>query len=358
MTLHIFDTDFVRRGIISSYLSIQWSEDYYDRGDFTLICVDSAENIALLKQGYYVYRSDKQTAMIIRHIKYISADNQIIVKGYTTLDLIKERIIYKTQSVYNVESGMISLINQNTQGNRIIERFTTAPIKGFTEIFDTQFTGTNLLEALTQLGTESEIGFYMLFDHKNKQHVFTPYKGVNRIAGQREIRPIIFSADLRNLNNVTITDDISFYRNVAYVAGGGENEERRWVIVNDQEFSGMDRFELYVDARDLQQTTYEDGEEIIYSDAEYVQILTARGIKKLNEYLKIETFVAEVNPIGFGSDYYLGDVVSCKSDKYGVRFNTRILAYSEQSEGGLYKLSLTMGNPELTTYEVVKTWLT
>lgn len=350
--MHIFDADFNRRGIVSHYISVEWSEDYYNRGNFMLVCVDSTENIALLKQGWYVYRADKETAMVIRYVKYEQADRQIIIRGYTTNDLINQRIIYKTQSVYNVEAGMYNLVKDNI---RAMPRFITATPKGLIGTFDTQFTGTNLLEAETALGTEAGIGFYTKFDHRNKQHIFTVYQGVNRVSGQRESRPAIFSAELKNLANVTIIDDISLFRNVAYVAGGGEGEERTWIIVNDG-YAGLDRFELFVDARDLQRDDDPESENY-QTEAEYIQLLTARGIQKLNECIRVESFVAEVEPKGFGTDYYLGDIVSCKSDKYGVRINTRILSYSEVRENNITKLSLTMGNPEITALEVVKTWL-
>lgn len=355
MTLHVFDTDLNRIGYINNFISVQWTEDYYGRGEFILYCVDSPYYTSLLQENFYLYRIARDTAMIIRKVKCSSKDNRIEVRGYTTNDLINQRVIHRTKSVNNVEAGMYSLVQSANEDNREYPGLITADPVGLTDQFETQFTGVDLLESLQALGAEAQIGFYTKFDPKAKQHIFTVYKGLDRTEGQRDNRPAKFSAELHNLKNVTIITDLSIFRNVAYVAGGGEGDERVWVVVND-EISGRDRYELAVDARDLQQTIFEDGEETKYTDEEYKQLLVARGIKKLNEHMRSETFVAEVEPAGFGTDYYLGDLVSCKSEKYNMRIDTRILRYSETVDNGIYRLALTMGNPEITAWGVVKTW--
>lgn len=363
MTFYIFDQEFNRRGILTNYISAEWTEDYYSNGNFYLVCHDTALNISLLKRGWYVLCPDKAsgnkylTAMVIRSVKFISADRQIIVRGHTTNDLLRQRVLDRTHSVANVEQGMRNLISTILKGKRDIPRYVLSDSNGFTDVFETQFTGTNLLEALTVLGEASGIGFYTEFDYKNKQHVFTPYKGVVRIASQRENRRQIFSDDLLNLKNMTVLSDDTNYKSMTYVAGSGEGDERVWVAVNDDETEGLDRFELFTDARDLQQTIFEDGNEITYTDEEYYQILTARGLQKLKDYPLTESFVGEIDPKDFGTYYYLGDVVSSKSDRYGIRIDTRILSFTQRHDGGLTTLSLSMGEPEVTVLEVMKSLL-
>lgn len=354
----MFDRDFNRTGMITNYISVKWQEDYYGRGEFMMVCVDSPENIRLLRQNNFLVRSDKKTAMIMRYVKYESADNQIVIRGYTTNDLINQRIIYRTENISTVvdeerttvESGMYKIVNNQVLDIPYME---TASAKGFSETFTTQFTGTNVLDAMIILGTQSGLGFYTEFDHKNKNHIFTVFKGFDRREGQRMNRPAKFSAELKNLANVKIVNDISIFRNVAYVAGGGEGEDRTWIVVNDNEHSGYDRYELFVDARDLQRDSDPESENF-QTQAEYEQLLIGRGIEKLNEHIKTETFVAEIEPRGWEEDYYLGDIVSCRSDRYGIRIDTRILGYTEVRENGITTLSLTMGNPEITALNKIK----
>ena len=63
---------------------------------------------------------------------------------------------------------------------------------------------------------------------------------------------MVFSRDYDNLYNQEYTDDVNNLRTTALVAGEGEGADREIVVVNDN-YSGLDRYELYVDARDLQQ---------------------------------------------------------------------------------------------------------
>ena len=348
MILHVFNTELERIGILDNYLSVAWEEDYHGRGNFLLVCVDSPQNIALLQQGWYIYRTEKETAMIIRYVKYESAVNQITIRGYTTNDLLKQRIVYPTKNIYNVENGMYSIVSDNRRG---LPSHVNAPATGIAGTFEKQFTGDEVTEALSVLGKESQIGYYTKFDHRNKQHVFTVYQGKDRTIGKPDSFGF-FSTEYGNLANTIIVDDMSIFKNVAYVGGAGEGAARKWVIIGDA--TGLDRFEMHVDARDIQPD--EESGETVESPA-YIQRLTARGIQKINEQIRVKTFIAEVDPAGFGKDFYLGDIVSCKSIKYGVQINTRILHYAEVREGGKTKLSLTLGEPEITTLQEVKTWL-
>lgn len=344
IVLNIYNTNMELQGLILNYTSLSWEEDYYNRGRLMLICVDSPENIALLQQGWYIARKDKKTAMVIRYVKYDSSANEIIIYGYTTNDLIRQRIIERTKKITNVETGIYSAVNENRRGLPII----TASPRGYLENFQTQFTGTNLLEACTTLGKESSLGFYTEFDYRNKKQIFTVYKGKNLTYGNTEGNPPkTFSTEFKNLVNAIIIDDMSIFCNVVYVAGAGEGEDRAWIIFGND--IGLNRFELFVDARDLQP---EEGQ----TPAVYEQVLISRGIQKLNEYIRVKTFIGEVDPQGFGSDFYLGDIITCKSDKYGMRLNTRILHYAEVRENGMTKLKLTLGEPEIDFIKVVKTW--
>ena len=356
LILHIFDTDFVRQGMISNYVSLEWTEDYYGRGSFLLVCVDDAENIKLLQQGRYVAQKDLDTAMVIRQVKYDTLAHQIVVRGFTTLDIIGEqRIIYRTIKVTNVEAGMRQIISDNMRG---LPYQTIAPLQGIPDVFETQFTGDKCIEACTSLGQESHIGFKNVFDHRNGRHIFTPYKGTDyswgNVAGNP---PRVFSAEFKNLENMIIIDDMSIFKNVAYVAGAGEGEARIWVEVGTA--MGLDRFELFVDARDLQPD--EDDKGLIDIETglpapspEYEKVLIARGIKKLNEHIRVKTFIGEISQAGFGIEFGLGDVISCKSDKYGVRLDSRILQYSRVRENNITKLVLTMGEPQITLLQAVR----
>jgi hypothetical protein len=363
--LYIFDRDFNMLGGIDNFLSLQWTEEYQGQGSFELVCADgesasASEYIRLLQQGRYIFNKDKNTAMVIRYLNFNSKEREITVRGYTTLNLLEQRVVYPMQKLNNTEQGMYELVEVANSNEREIPHLTTrrllSGLEGFTYARETQITGTNLLEALSNLGVDSGLGFFMRFDFKGKMHVFEVYEGVDRTYGNETAQPFVFSTEYRNLLNVIAVDDMSIFRNVAYVGGGGEGAARKFVEVGDAE--GIERFELFVDARDLQQEYLNDnGDTVTLTDVEYEENLTSRGVQKLNEHIRAESFNGNVDPFRFGVDYNLGDKITCESKHYGKRINARITSYTEITEKNKTMLSLTLGEPEITILQEIKTWL-
>ena len=83
-------------------------------------------------------------------------------------------------------------------------------------------------------------------------------------------------------------------------------------------FSGLDRKELYVDARDLQSTI----DETTLTTEQYNNLLTTRGNEKLSEKQAILLLDGDVNINSelykYGTDYNLGDKVSVYSERFRV----------------------------------------
>lgn len=65
---------------------------------------------------------------------------------------------------------------------------------------------------------------------------------------------MIFNVDYDNVTNREFISDISEYKNTAIVAGQGEGAERRIRYVGNEN-SGLERYELFVDARDIEDDT-------------------------------------------------------------------------------------------------------
>lgn len=89
---------------------------------------------------------------------------------------------------------------------------------------------------------------------------------------------------------------------MAIVAGSGEGTERKVVRLND-DLMGLDRRELFVDAKDLSTTTSE-GETI--PESEYMEQLKQRGSEKLSENKIDITNSCEIDPDGmfkFNKDF-------------------------------------------------------
>lgn len=339
----MFDPNLELIGTLDVFISSVWKEEYQDKGSFHMVCSDIPENVRLLKEGNRLWQRGKRTCMIIYHYDKNSTLQQIRVDGYTSLFRLNKRVIRRNIEVTNVERGMKQMITDNL---RNLPYMTVSPYSGLTESVDMEFTDDEINEAHKKLAKESQLGYYMYFDYKNKRDEFRVYKGSDYTTGDN-IQ--LFKEEFGNLPNMRIIGDWSLFKNVAYVKGAGEGDQRAEVIVGDA--AGDDRYEITVDARDLQPDPEKNETN---TSQTYLSRLRTRGLEKINERINVQTFEAQIDAPQFGTDFYLGDVVTCVSTRYGTSLNTRITAYEEVTENNVTKRILTFGEPEITAFDEMR----
>jgi hypothetical protein len=349
MIIHVFSPEFERIGVITAYISLVWKEKYNGKGYCTLVVNDNEDNIKMLQVDNRLWQNGKLTSMIIKETTQESRTRQIIVNGEVAVTRLKNRVFANMIRFNNVESGIRSMITNNIGAGRNLSRFVLAPSEGFTESHQTEMTGYDLLEACSILTKEVELGFMSVFDHQNKRDVFTIYKGEDKSVNSNRTDIASFKDGFGNLPNMTIKDDKSFFKNFAYVAGSGENEERTIVTVGSA--TNDARYEHYVDARDIQPDT-ETNETV--SSPSYLARLRARGTEHLNERIRVRNFVAEAREPRFGETVRLGDIVTVVSSRYGVMLNTRMMEYQEITENNSMRREFIFGNAEYTLLQVAK----
>ncbi len=148
----------------------------------------------------------------------------------------------------------------------------------------------------------------------------------------RDILPyIIFSPDFDNIVNTNYLDSTEGMKNVTLVAGEGDGNSRKTLIVGSA--SDLDRRELFTDARDLRKDDY-GGYGTRYNEA-----MKTRGLNKLNENSRVQSYEGEVDSTrqytyGPDGDFYMGDIVQM-SNEYGINGAARIIEWvmSESAEG-------------------------
>lgn len=319
--------------VIDDYTSFIWTERFNRYGDFEIYSKVSIELLSSIKIGYYVYLRDSEKMMIIEQIKIetdIEDGSVMIISGRSLESLLERRIIWnQTILSGNINAGIKKLITENlinpTLTERAISNFvyedTTDPkILGMS--LEAQITGDNLYEAISTLCDTFGIGFKIELNAQN-EFVFSLYSGINRSLNQEEVVPVIFSPDFENVLNSTSNYDIKDYRNVALVAGEDEDVgvSRRCVVIGDQ--TGLDRREIFVDARDIQSED-EYGETI--PDEEYYAQLRERGEEYLNDCPFINNFEGgtESSYYTYGVDFKMGDIVHIE-DQFGQMTQARIV---------------------------------
>lgn len=202
-----------------------------------------------------------------------------------------------------------------------------------------------LSDEMTTISQLSGLGWNISVDIKNKQFVFDVVEGVNRVATQRDNPPVIFSPEFNSLKSMGYTESYLDYKNMAYVAGQGEGVDRRVITIGDTT-SGLDRYELFVDARDVEEVTQEDGTDesgmpttvdVPRPVADIETDLTDRGNEKLSEHsqeIYMEGQILTKSPFIYERDWDLGDITTQQNKNWGITMDARITEVKEIYEAG------------------------
>lgn len=326
MEFYIYDTDMTMTGVIDDPVSALWTERYHKAGDMELYLRASSQAAGLLKKGCYVKRADRDKLCIIEHIE-IREDGEegdhLLVSGRDLKSLLDRRIIWEQTTLSgDVEDALRKIISENaidTIPERIIPGLVLGP-KNIPpgDTIKKQITGTNLMEAVEDICMTYQYGWDVLFQDGRSVVIF--YKGTDRSYGQigTDNPYVVFSTEFDNLLSSTYIQDMDQYRNVALVAGEGEGKARRRTVVGQA--AGLDRYEMYVDARDVSSN---EGD---ITEADYMAQLYGRGVERLEACQIDETFEGEVDNTDMyicGRDYFLGDIVTVEN-KYGITASARV----------------------------------
>jgi len=355
MELYIFDRDLNFQGILESYFSLRWVRGYSKSGKFELHCSLTPETLSLLKRGNVIWKKGHQEAGYIeyRNLKQNTEGKEVLViKGRFLTGYLDRRIIWGREN-FNISSELAirELIDKNcinpTNVDRKIDLLVLGEFKNYVQSINKQVSYKNLLEETESIANISDLGIRTLIDIQNKQMLFDIYEGLDRTAGQSINAPAIFSKEFENVLEQEYIESLKNYRNVGLVAGEGEGVIRELVTVGQG--TGLDRFEMFVDARDLQK------EEM--ATEEYQAKLEDRGRSRLAETKEIQTFDSKINlnsNLVYKEDFNLGDIVTCTSKKWGITIDTRITEIEEVYEETGKRINVIFGNNIPTLVEKIK----
>ena len=342
MDLMILDTNKNPLCLLDVYNSFIWTDRYFKYGDFELPASMSEDLLQYLKQDYYITNANSEHVMIIEKL-LINSDiengNTIIVSGRSLESLLERRIVWnRTTLSGNLQSGIKKLLDENiispTDSSRkindfIFEESTDSAITGLT--IDGQYTGDNLYEVIASICQENGIGFEITLNN-SKQFVFKLYSGVDRSYDQSVYPYVVFSPNFENMVESNYMESKMAMKNVTLIGGEGEGNARKYTSVGTA--SGLDRRELFTDARDIRA---EDDEGNAISEAEYLKQLEQRGRENLAENIAVVAFEGQADVVSmfvYGVDFFMGDIVQI-ADEYGHETKSRMveLVSSESEEG-------------------------
>ena len=378
MILDVFDANFIRIANIKKYSYAQYELQLNGRGNFELKIAINSDALQLLSEGRYILfeidvLSEITKVTIERNEE--NSEREIVIGGLLIKHILSYRCFIKTQNytgtITEVERKFLSdnciLSEEATRKIPQIVLSEDATYIPITEVISVQETGGSIEDAIQSISDAHEMGYDLVPSIKNivtegdistniSALEFRVIKGKDRTIGNTDgNNPVEFSFELKNLLSSEYIRSIIDYRNVAYVAGEGEGTERTVVSVGETALTGLERIELYVDARDLQST---DSDGNVLTTVQYQDILKARGFEKLAENVISETFTASINTnqvqFTYKEDYNIGDIVTIFDREVNLSISARITALTVTSMGNRDHLDITFGYQKLTSMQKLK----
>lgn len=338
---YVLDRNLNRIDVIDDFVSFIWTKRFNKVGDFELYVPASNEALISLTEDNYIVREDDEMVCVIEKVELktdVENGDFIAVSGRSVESFLDRRIIWQ-QTNYNgrAEIFIRKIIDENVVNPKIATRkipnfFLNTEI-GYNEKITIQTTGANLLDVVEETCGQFNFGFRVKlrqWQGKSNCFVFELYKGVDRSA-LKTIKPfVVFSPEFDNLFSSEYIFDKTPLKNSALVAGEGEGTARKTVEIGANA-SGIDRREIYVDARDISSN---DGE---ISESDYKTLLEQRGNEQLKALQSTEAFSGEVETTKmyqYKKNYNLGDIVEVQNE-YGITATPRIIEIIEcEDENG------------------------
>lgn len=349
--IRVLDFNFNLLCEIEDYQNLMMSRKYTTYGSFEIKINKNSNGAKFLKKGNVVYLKGNKVGLI-KHRELSTGDSRddevLLVKGYTLECILTQRItdVPSGQSNWKftgiAETGIKSMIDYNAcsganKPERVISELLLAKDlkRGSNVEMSTRYG--KLDEEVEKFLEEVGMGILLSLDYKLKKVVIDLYEGKDRTSKQKVVPPVIFSLDFGNVKSQKLTDSMLNYKTNAIVGGQGEGVSRKIVEVSRDAaaFSGLNRHEFFVDARDISA----DGNEV----------LTKRGNEKLNEnkeVLTVEGTIIPTNTFVFEKDYFLGDIVTLKVkdiDEY-VILDSRITQVDEVWDESGYEVRVIFGD--------------
>ncbi|MDR0979511.1 MAG: siphovirus ReqiPepy6 Gp37-like family protein [Lachnospiraceae bacterium] len=381
--IEIINQDFELLGLISDFESLIYTRNFYESGNFELTISRNKANTNKLVRGNMLILNKKENKILL--IDRVVSSTQL--NGHKTLkitgDCVKgltKRRIIATNGYDRIAQTQAENIQKHYIQKHIVESYydtTRTPERdiAWIEVAPSQNRGisttwqarlTNLHDELKHISEDTGLGWQGLLDRTNKKIVFDSIEGHDRtihqnadgntheelsqytheqlgaythaqLRGTPELPFIIFSEKKKNLIEGVVTDDETNYKNVGYIAGKGENEDRLIVVLGNS--TGFDRKEVLVDLNNI-----DDPDE-----------LNQEGQKKLDTYKLIQSVEGRVYQIPnmiYEEDWDLGDLVTLESD--GVYEDKKIIQVKEVYERNNITIEVGFGDKIPTLAEQIK----
>ena len=358
---------------IDRYSSLQINRSWHGIGSIELRINRYLKGADKLLRGHIIFPHNKlNKAYQIKHREIELDENgkqteNWLIRALPLKSWLGQRITYPPNHTSNdnkqadaetvMQHYVINNVINPVDGNRRMEDIILDVNQFRGDNVNWQSRYKNLAEEQAEISLLSGFGWNLDIDTELEKFVFKVLEGRNLSANQSILPPAIFSPEFNTLGQLSYVESELNYRNYAIVAGQGEGVDRRIITVGES--SGHDRYELFVDARDVnEQTEWEDGRDPVQRPVAGIEAdLINRGNQKLAEHqqeIYLEGKILSKSRLVYQKDYDLGDIVTLQNRDWGVTLDARITEVKEIYEPGGMQIEATFGNSRPTLISKIK----
>ena len=360
MELQVLNTAFVSIGVVDTFETLIWNDQFCTAGDFEITAPPDDGLVTAIAGGQYLALADSEHIMVIDQLSIntdVTNGNKVIVKGVSLEKVLDRRIVWNVTNLSgDFQTAVHQLLNENaisptdtarTIPNLLISVSTDPAITALA--INKQINGApTLYDTIVDLCAAFKIGFKLVLD-ADKNMVFSLYAGTDRSYAQETNPYIVFSPANDNLQDSKYTSNVSGLKTVALVHAKGDGSESidTTVAAPGGAGTGLARREMYIDATSITQATPEG----VLNTTEYLADVAARGAAYVAQILQkgqeelatnkvVETFEGTVDPVRaralylYGRDYFMGDIVEVENE-YGQNGRSQMTGWvnSEDNTG-------------------------
>ena len=359
---HVKDFNFESVAVLDGWNSLIIEECYYSCNTFELVISLNKDNIQNFKPEnifdfehcfYYIDEvvSDAEgTTLTVRGRSLAGKYEGRVIDRIYTANKSPAQIVYDHFDQEMIHPGDYKDDTSNFPGaNRVIEYLELASVTdlGLSKI-DYQISYQEVKQQVETLCQTYDFGFKELASDEDIKNQIQIYKG-------RDLSDIVeISDDFDNLINVSYEHTTYDEKTVAYVFGEGEGNQRTKLVIGAEK-KGLDRKELYVDAKDIQSKDFDSGQ--VIPVATYRNMLKDRAKQKLAERVAILTMNGDIELnsklFQFKKDFDVGDRIKLKSNLYQFAKIVTIVKAKKIYDSTGYYVELVFDKETPTVFDIL-----
>ncbi len=367
--------NFKSAGILDVFESLTVNWRYYTYSQFSLkILLEDVQKIIFNNSEEIQRRKDILFSLFISdnilnindvyfYIDRVVCDDstkgEVVISGKSLRAKSLKRIVYRIyhqtkkpeQIIYDHLNNEV--VNPSQASRKIQYLSITSPGTLSTSTVDYQNSYGVVCDEVDALCSTYDIGI-----RETATNLQNPHNKLEIVKGKDLSDVVEFNVDFDNLLSESYESSNFDKATMAWVFGEGDGSARLNVKLNDN-LAGLEREEIYVDARDIQKQTQDgSGKDITLTDSQYKATLTSRGIEKLAEQVKVLTLNGDIdlesNLFVYGKDYQIGDRVRFTSKLFNLTKTSVLAGINETWDSTGHHMSPLWDKESPTVFDIIK----